>query len=190
MEFEYSEERRMLKESVERFVAERYGFAQRRPIAESSRRFSPEIWAALAGFGWLGLPLPEAHGGFGGAALDTGIVMEGFGRGLVLEPYVSTVVLGAGLIEAAGTPAQHAQWLPRIAAGELRIVSSATRSQLENRADAITRFQMLMAAALRRRKHRVPTRPSAAARERRLTAKKGRAEVKSTRRKVGKQDYQ
>jgi ribosome-associated protein len=76
------------------------------------------------------------------------------------------------------------------AAGELRIVSSATRSQLENRADAITRFQMLMAAALRRRKHRVPTRPSAAARERRLTAKKGRAEVKSTRRKVGGRDYE
>jgi ribosome-associated protein len=74
--------------------------------------------------------------------------------------------------------------------GELRIVSSATRSQLENRADAITRFQMLLAAALRRRKHRVPTRPSAAARERRLTEKKGRAEVKSTRRKVGGREYE
>ena len=75
-------------------------------------------------------------------------------------------------------------------AGELRIVSSATRSQLENRADAITRFQMFMAAALRRRKHRVPTRPSAAARERRLTEKKGRAEVKSKRRKVGGREYE
>jgi len=74
--------------------------------------------------------------------------------------------------------------------GELRIVSSATRSQMENRADAITRFQMLVATALRRRKHRVPTRPSAAARERRLTAKKGRAEVKSTRRKVGGREYE
>jgi ribosome-associated protein len=74
--------------------------------------------------------------------------------------------------------------------GELRIVSSATRSQMENRADAITRFQMLVAAALRRRKHRVPTRPSPAARERRLTAKKGRAEVKSTRRKVGGREYE
>ena len=74
--------------------------------------------------------------------------------------------------------------------GELRIVSSATRSQLENRADAITRFQMLMAAALRRRKHRLPTRPSAAARERRLTEKKGRAEVKTTRRKVVRREYE
>lgn len=74
--------------------------------------------------------------------------------------------------------------------GELRIVSSATRSQLENRADAITRFQMLIAAALRRRKHRLPTRPSAAARERRLTEKKGRAEVKTTRRKVVRREYE
>jgi ribosome-associated protein len=74
--------------------------------------------------------------------------------------------------------------------GELRIVSSTTRSQLENRADAITRFQMLLAAALRRRKQRVATRPSAAARERRLTAKKGRAEVKSARRKVGGREYE
>jgi ribosome-associated protein len=74
--------------------------------------------------------------------------------------------------------------------GELRVVSSATRSQLENRADAVARFRLLLAMALRRRKHRVPTRPSAAARERRLTAKKGRAEVKSTRRKVGGRDYE
>lgn len=74
--------------------------------------------------------------------------------------------------------------------GELRVVSSATRSQSGNRADAIARFQMLMAAALRRRKHRVPTRPSMAARERRLTEKKGRAEVKSTRRKVGGREYE
>jgi ribosome-associated protein len=74
--------------------------------------------------------------------------------------------------------------------GELRIVSSTTRSQLENRADAITRFQLLVAAALRRRKHRVPTRPSASARERRLTEKKGRSEVKSTRRKVGGREYE
>jgi ribosome-associated protein len=74
--------------------------------------------------------------------------------------------------------------------GELRIVSSTTRSQLENRADAVTRFQLLMAAALRRRKHRVPTRPSASARARRLTEKKGRSEVKSTRRKVGSGEYE
>jgi ribosome-associated protein len=97
------------------------------------------------------------------------------------------------LFDVAHSPSlsddQRARILQRLAgyidnAGELRIVSTATRSQLENRADAITRFRLLLAAALRRRKHRVPTRPSAAAREQRLTEKKGRGAVKSTRRKV------
>ena len=101
------------------------------------------------------------------------------------------------LFDVANSPSlsddQRARILQRLAgyidsAGELRIVSSATRSQLENRADAVTRFQLLLAMALRRRKHRVPTKPSASARERRLTEKKGRAAVKSTRRKVGGRD--
>ena len=74
--------------------------------------------------------------------------------------------------------------------GMLRVVSSATRSQLENRADAVARFQALLAAALRRRKHRVPTRPTAASRERRLTEKKTRAGTKQTRRKVGGGDFE
>jgi ribosome-associated protein len=103
------------------------------------------------------------------------------------------------LFDVANSPSlsddQRARILHRLAgyadsAGVLRIVSSATRSQLENRADAIARFRSLVAGALRRRKHRVPTKPSAAARERRLTEKKGRAEVKSTRRKVGGRDYE
>ena len=103
------------------------------------------------------------------------------------------------LFDVANSPSltddQRGRILQRLAGyidrfGELRIVSSATRSQLENRGAAITRFQLLMAAALRRRKHRVPTKPSAAARERRLTEKKGRAEVKSARRKVGGREYE
>jgi ribosome-associated protein len=103
------------------------------------------------------------------------------------------------LFDVAHSPSlsddQRARILQRLAgyidgAGELRIVSSATRSQLENRADAVARFRLLLAMALRRRKHRVPTRPSARARERRLTEKKGRAAVKSTRRKVGGREYE
>lgn len=88
------------------------------------------------------------------------------------------------------TESQRLRVLQRLAGyidseGELRIVSAATRSQLENRAEAIRRFQLLMAAALRKRTHRVPTKPSAAARERRLAEKKGRSAIKATRRKVG-----
>ena len=128
MELEYSQERRLLKESVERFVKERYGFAQRKPILESAGRFSAQAWAAFAEFGWLGLPLPQEHGGFDGGALDVGIVLEGFGRGLVLEPYVSTVVIGAGLVNAAGTDVQRQRWLPAIAAGQARVALADTES--------------------------------------------------------------
>lgn len=121
MELELSEERRLLRESAERFVRERYDFAQRRPIAESATRFSATVWRDLAQMGWLALPLPEAHGGFGGGAIDTGLILEAFGRGLVLEPYVSTVILGAGLIAAQGDAAQCAQWLPAVGEGRLRL---------------------------------------------------------------------
>lgn len=121
MDLSFSDDQRLLKDSVERFIAQRYDFAARRRIATSADRFSPEVWRALAEFGWLGLPQSEADGGFGGSAVDVGIVMEGLGKGLVLEPYVSTVVLGGGLIAGAGSAAQRGLWLPRIAAGDLRL---------------------------------------------------------------------
>lgn len=103
------------------------------------------------------------------------------------------------LFDVAGSPslseAQRARIMRRLAghidgAGVLRVVSSATRSQIENRADAVARFRALLSAALRRRRPRIPTRPSAAAHERRLTAKRERAGVKAARRKVERAEYE
>ena len=85
MDLSFSDNQRLLKDSVERFVAQRYDFNARRAIAAGAERFSPEVWRSMAEFGWLGLPLPEADGGFGGGAIDVGIVMEGLGKGLMLE---------------------------------------------------------------------------------------------------------
>jgi len=120
MDLQFSEEQRLLKDSVERFVAQGYDFARRKRIAESPARHDPEAWAAMAGFGWLALSLPEAHGGLGGGAVDVGILMEGLGRGLVLEPVASAVVAGA-LVADLGSPGQQAHWLPRIADGSARL---------------------------------------------------------------------
>ena len=128
MDLTPSEDQRLLKESVERFVAQGYDFTVRRRIVESAARFDAGIWKSLADFGWLGLPLPEADGGFGGSPVDVGIVMEGLGRGLVLEPWLSTVVVGGGLIAGAGSAAQRADWLPRIVAGTLRVAFAHTES--------------------------------------------------------------
>lgn len=119
MDFDLSEEQRMLKESVERLVGERYGFEQRKAYMKQDGGYSRELWAQYADLGLLGLPFAEKYGGSGGGAVETMIVMEAFGRGLTLEPYLATVVMGGGIVSMAGSEAQRAELLPRIAEGEL-----------------------------------------------------------------------
>ena len=99
MDLNLSDEQRLLRESAERFVAESYDADHRRKMANDPLGFSPAVWKQFAELGWLALPISEDYGGLGGGTVDTGILMEAFGRGLVSEPYVATVVLGAALIE-------------------------------------------------------------------------------------------
>ena len=96
MDLTLSDEQRLLRESADRFVTETYDADHRRRMANEPLGFSTAIWKQFADLGWLALPIPEAYGGLGGGAIDIGILMEAFGRGLVAEPYLSTVVLGAG----------------------------------------------------------------------------------------------
>lgn len=119
MDFNFSDEQRQFRDSLERYVRQAYGFEKRREIIRSERGYSPEVWQQLAEIGALAIALPEAHGGFGGGAFDTQLVMEALGRGIVVEPYLATVVLGAGLIADAGSAAQQAELLPQVAGGEL-----------------------------------------------------------------------
>jgi alkylation response protein AidB-like acyl-CoA dehydrogenase len=121
MDLTLSDEQRLLRESVDRFIAETYDADHRRRVAADPLGFSPEIWKKFAELGWLALPIDEAYGGLGGGAIETGILMEAFGRGLVTEPYLSTVVIGAGLISECGSEAQKQAILPEIADGSLRL---------------------------------------------------------------------
>ena len=121
MDFDLSDEQRLLKDSAERLIAERYSFENRKKYLAEPEGYSRELWAQYAELGLLGLPFPEAQGGFGGGAAETMIVMEAFGRGLILEPYFATVVLGGGLIRHLASPAQQKEWVPLIAAGKLRL---------------------------------------------------------------------
>jgi alkylation response protein AidB-like acyl-CoA dehydrogenase len=121
MDLTLSDEQRLLRESVDRFIAETYDADHRRRVAADPLGFSPEIWKKFAELGWLALPIDEAYGGLGGGAIETGILMEAFGRGLVTEPYLSTVVIGAGLISECGSDAQKQAILPEIADGSLRL---------------------------------------------------------------------
>jgi pimeloyl-CoA dehydrogenase small subunit len=119
MDFDLSEEQRMLKESVERLINDRYDFESRKKYLKEAPGYSRAMWGQYAEMGLLGLPFEERHGGSGGGAVETMIVMEAFGRGLILEPYFATVVLGGGLVQLAGSEAQRAALLPKVADGSL-----------------------------------------------------------------------
>lgn len=121
MDLNLSDEQRLLRESAERFVAESYDAEHRRRMANDPLGFSPAVWKQFAELGWLALPIPEAFDGLGGGAVEIGILMEAFGRGLVSEPYIATVVLGAGLIDRCGTAAQKQASLPKVADGSLKL---------------------------------------------------------------------
>src|SRR3984957_13068059 len=119
MDLNLNDEQRLLRESVDRFIAETYNANHRRRTAADPLGFSPEIWKKFADLGWLALPIDEAYGGLGAGAIETGILMEAFGRGLVTEPYLATVVIGASLIAESGNDAQKQAILPSVADGSL-----------------------------------------------------------------------
>ena len=121
MDFDLTEEQRLLKDSVDRLIADQYAFEQRKKYMAEPSGWSQTIWSQLAELGLLGLPFEEKLGGFGGGGVETMIVMEAFGRGLVLEPYFATVILGGGLLRRAGSDALRAALVPQIVAGKLKL---------------------------------------------------------------------
>jgi hypothetical protein len=129
MDLTPSDEQRLLRESADRFVSETYTADHRRKVASDPLGFSAEIWKQFAELGWLALPIAEAHGGLGGGAVEVGILMEAFGRGLVSEPYLSTVVIGASLISECGTDAQKQALLPKVADGSLVLAFAHSERQ-------------------------------------------------------------
>src|SRR5262245_13917435 len=119
MDFELSEEQRLLKESIERLLSDRYGFEQRTTYMKEPGGFSRALWKQYADLGILALPFSEEDGGIGGGTVDISIVMEAMGRVLVLEPYLATVVLAGGVLRHAASKAQRAEIIPKIADGSL-----------------------------------------------------------------------
>ena len=121
MDFNYSNEQIALQETLRRFISRDYGFERRRELARSDLGFSAEAWAQYAELGLLSLSFPEEFGGLGGNAVDIMLVMEQIGRGLLLEPFLSSVVMCGGLIRDAGSDSLKANLLPRIGRGELKL---------------------------------------------------------------------
>jgi len=119
MDFELSEEQRLLRDSVARLLADHYGFDKRRGYLAEPEGWSRSLWAQYAELGLLGLPFAEDYGGFGGGPIDVMLVTEAFGRVLALEPYLATVVLGGTALRLAGSEAQKVALLPQVAEGGL-----------------------------------------------------------------------
>ncbi|HLS82721.1 MAG TPA: acyl-CoA dehydrogenase family protein [Steroidobacter sp.] len=136
MDFKFSEEQRLLADTVQRFLRAHYSFEKRRAILDSREGWSREIWRALAGLGVTGVNIPEAHGGLGGGPVETMLVMNALGEALLLEPYLAAAVITPALLTRIGDEKASAELLPDIAAGE-RIVALAhqephTRGELDH----------------------------------------------------------
>ena len=129
MNFELSEEQKMIQQSVERFVQENYDLTNRVKISSEDPGYSQDYWTAMAELGWLGLAFSEEDGGFGGNQIDTLVLMEQFGKGLVLEPFLANIVLGGGAIKRGGTPAIKESVLPNLIEGNLQLTLAYAEEQ-------------------------------------------------------------
>lgn len=118
MDFSFTDEQTMLRDSVARYLAKNYAFEARQAIVGSGRPFSAEVWRAFTEFGLLSLPFPAETGGLGGSIVDLVAISELFGEHLLVEPYLSSVLLAGQALAAAGEHPTARRWLGRIMAGE------------------------------------------------------------------------
>jgi alkylation response protein AidB-like acyl-CoA dehydrogenase len=120
MNFRLSDEQAMIRDGIARFVREHYDLAGRNTAVAGEHGFSRLHWQQFAELGWLAVPFAETEGGIGGGSVDTMVVMQEFGRGLVAEPYLPTVLLFGGLLQAGADSTVKSALIPRIIAGELQ----------------------------------------------------------------------
>ena len=129
MDFSLSEEQQLLKDSVDRFIREEYELPKRRELVASNDGYSEDNWTKMAELGWMGASLPEEYGGYGGGPVEIMVVMEAFGRGLVVEPYFASVVMGGNFLVHGGAEALKRELLPKLAEGKLKMAFAYAEKQ-------------------------------------------------------------
>jgi len=120
MNFNLSEEQALIRDSIARFVQDNYEFDKRNQYVALEHGFSPENWQQMAELGWLSIPFAEEHGGFGGGPVDNMVIMQEFGKGLVAEPYLPTVLLFGALVQKGADSDTADTLIPQVIAGELQ----------------------------------------------------------------------
>lgn len=139
MDFSFSEEQSLLQDSIQRFIQKSYTFEERQKLIQTEEGFSRDNWATFAELGWLGLPFTEEDGGFGGTPVDTMIMLEEFGKGLVVEPYVPTVVMaGTAIAEGASAELKENVLAEIIAGSKLAALAFVEPQARFNLADVTT----------------------------------------------------
>lgn len=139
MDFDLSDEQRLLKDTVTRLLADRYAFDQRKQYLKTAEGYSTALWSQYAELGLLGLPFGEEYGGFGGGSQEVMLIMQAFGHALILEPYFATVVLGGTALQRAGSDAQKSAVLPAIAEGRMKLAFAHSERQARyDLADVVT----------------------------------------------------
>jgi alkylation response protein AidB-like acyl-CoA dehydrogenase len=138
MDLGYTTEQNMLEESISKFVSSEYDLDSRKQLANSELGYSDEHWQTFASLGWLALPIEEAYGGIGGDLVDTMILFESLGKGLVVEPILSTLVLFGGALSIAGTEDQKQALLPGIADGSVKGALAYLEAEAPSDFNAVT----------------------------------------------------
>jgi len=142
MNFDLNEEQQLIQDSIQRFVQDNYDLEQRQAVVASADDFNRTHWATMAELGWLGLTIAEGDGGFGGNQVDTMVIMEQFGKGLVLEPYLASIVLGAKAIALGADEALRNQILPGVMDGSRQLAFAYAELQARfDLHDVVTRAQ-------------------------------------------------
>jgi alkylation response protein AidB-like acyl-CoA dehydrogenase len=129
MNFDLTPEQQLLKDSVERFVADTYSLESRIKLTDAEPGFSKANWQSMAELGWLALPFDDADGGFGGGPIETMLLMETFGKGLVVEPYLASIVLGGGALRRGGSKALKHELLPGVIDGSRQLAFGYAEEQ-------------------------------------------------------------
>ena len=139
MDFTFNEEQSLIQDQVDQFVQKEYDWETRQSLSNSEMGFGKENWQKFAELGWLGISVSEESGGFGGSAIESMLIMEAFGKGLVVEPFLETMIMSGGLIDDFGSDEQKSSILEPAVAGEMQLALAYAEPQSRfNLSDVVT----------------------------------------------------
>ena len=139
MDFTFNEEQTLIQDQVDQFIQKEYDWETRQSLSNSELGFGDNNWQKFAELGWLGISTSEDNGGFGGSAIESMLIMEAFGKGLVVEPFLETIIMSGGLIDEHGSDQQKSSILEPAIAGQLHLAIAYAEPQSRfNLSDVVT----------------------------------------------------